>query len=80
MGPMSGTIYNSEKNDTLRTLFCQEASLAPGHRRRQIRTFSSSQCHFFFIVSIPFHLLLPPRELSSRSSLPFLTSKYLTKG
>jgi hypothetical protein len=25
---MSGTIYNSEKNDTLRTLFCQEASLA----------------------------------------------------
>ena len=29
LGPMSGTIYNSDKNDTLRTLFCQEASLAP---------------------------------------------------
>src|SRR5438128_1595385 len=28
LGPISGTIYNSEKNDTLRTLFCQEASLA----------------------------------------------------
>ena len=28
LGPMSGTIYNSEKNDTLRTPFCQEASLA----------------------------------------------------
>src|ERR1700736_3460031 len=28
LGPMSGTIYNSETNDTLRTLFCQEAPLA----------------------------------------------------
>ena len=25
LGPMSGTIYNSQRNDTLRTLFCQEA-------------------------------------------------------